>query len=180
MRRTVVFGALCVLCANARADVAHDVFDRPLAELAPRGTPVLELYSDKQTKVELATSAPQMAYDNRDWRFVTVVYIDLSGVPGLFHGYAKGKIRAGWTRTIEHIRTLFRMRGDAPPGDLERDVAFVADSDGARREAAGLPRDFGQALAIVRDGEGREVARGVFPRDRARVEEVLRSVARQR
>jgi len=151
----------------------RDVFSRPVAgEVA--GRPRLVLLASRETRSALDVTVPQLAARLADRPFVTVVRVDLRGVPGLFHRVAYARLRDSHARYADRARAQYAAHGLPPPADLERRLVLVGDAEGGSHAAAGLAEGFTSPLAVVEDAAGREVARGYLPQDLGRIEQALR------
>jgi hypothetical protein len=185
VRGTFLFGALTMLVCGATLDSAsaaeraeeRDVFDRPIAaQLA--GRPRLVLYANRNTSEETSEPASRMAVRLRDIGYVTVVRVDLRGIPSFFEGIARNAIQKAHVNSTRRSLSLYGELGIEPPPDIASRLIFVSDSHGESHAALGLEKGFVQAMAIVEDGAGREVLRGRFPEDLERFEQVLGSLVR--
>jgi hypothetical protein len=152
----------------------EDVFGQRLALRVPAGEPVLLILASPHSGGGLTRSGPEMYWRLRDVRFHTVVQVDLRGVPRLFVPVARSRLRKAWDDTVKSYEEAFRRHGDAPPPHVADSLTIEADPDGEHATRAGLAAGWDGYVAVVLDGQGREVARGTLPADAARLEEALR------
>ncbi|MBS2032712.1 MAG: hypothetical protein JST54_32865 [Deltaproteobacteria bacterium] len=154
--------ALTSLAGSAFAlTPARDVTGR----LIPQGDgrPTVVLYVNKDNKAQLRDVALPMAYALRKQNPRMVVHVDLSDVPGLFKGFAKGEIQKGQRNAVSAMQKLYRQHGERPPRGLANSVYMVADSDGAPHRALGLEEHFKQPFAQVLGRHGEPLASGSLP-----------------
>jgi hypothetical protein len=151
-----------------------DIFDHPVAAQLGGDRPVLVLYANRETREATGKPAAEMALRLHDLPYVTLVRVDLRGIPSLFEGFALRNMRSAYQENIERSRRLYREAGYPPPAALGHNLVFVGDSKGTAHAAVGLGKDFPEALAIVLDPKGKEILRAAFPRDLRRVEQTLR------
>jgi len=151
-----------------------DVFDRPVLPLLSRGRPTMVLYANRGTGESVHAPATQMSVRLKDVPFVTLVRVDLRGLPSLFRGIARRKIKSSHDDSVEEYDRAYKAAGVNPPPDASDRLVFVVDNDGAAHQAVGLPEGFHEALAVVLDCQGREVTRGAFPREVERIEQAIR------
>lgn len=158
-----------VLAALVRPDSAQelDIYDRPVvAQL--EGRPRLCLYANRHTPADVTRVAARALSDRLEPHdYVTLLRVDLRGIPTLFEGFAISRMK----RAYEASTNAERLASH-PDGRL----VFVADSYGQHHAAIGLERGFPEAYAVVEDAQGRELARGAFPREIVRIEAALRSL----
>ena len=159
----------------ARADDL-DVFSRRVGD-AVAGRSRLVIYTSRETRERVAGPTMEMASHLHDVSFVTVVRVDLRSVPRWFRGMAQSRLRETHGRFLQQAAEGYRRRGVEPPADASDRFVVVGDVDGAGHQRMGLAQGFTEPLAVVEDPSGREVARGVLPRDISRLEETLRRVA---
>lgn len=151
-----------------------DVFGHPFEERLGRGWPAIVVYANQQTDDKV--SKPLLDLSDRLFNepYIKLVYVDLRGVPSMFHGIARSVLRDKHKQSIEHYRSDCRRRGIEPHSFADRTLIFVADDKGRRHSALGLPKNFKEAFMIVLDGDGNEVARGPYPRAAPALERALR------
>jgi hypothetical protein len=165
--------ALGLLLALTAGASEHDVFDRPV-EPRLAGRPRLVLYANRHTRMDVRVQAAEMAHRLHRLAYVTVVRVDLRGIPGLFESFAYGNMRDAYAETTRTSRERRAAEGLPIPSDLDDRLIFVPESHGQRHQQMGLARGFEEALAVVEDAQGRELARGVFPQEIGRIEAALR------
>jgi hypothetical protein len=177
MKRQLALCALLLWAGGVQAFSIHDVdvFDRPVAPLLSRGRPTLVLYANRTTQNAVHEPATQLAVRLRDVPFVTLVRVDLRGVPSLFRGWARRTIRNRHHDGVEEYQRAFRAVGAAAPTDAADRLVLMVDPDGSAEQEVGLPAGFSEALALVLDCRGNELARGMFPREAERIEHAIRS-----
>jgi hypothetical protein len=167
---------LAALVASPALAAERDVFDRDVAPLL-EGRPRLVLLANRHTARDVRTQASELALRLHALAYVTVVRVDLRGVPGLFESFAHATMRDAHAESTRESRARRLALGLPVPPDLDDRLVFVPDSDGERHQALGLGRGFDEALVVVEDALGRELLRAPFPRDFARVESSLRALA---
>jgi len=143
---------------------------------AVAGHPRLVLLVNRATRDQVGEPAVQLATRLSEVPFLTVVRVDLRGVPRLFRGLAWGRLRQAHANYVSRTREVWRSVGAAESPELGRRLVMVGDAEGGSHAAFGLEPGFGEAIAVVEDASGREVARGAFPRDAARLESALRAL----
>ncbi len=157
--------------------MVRDVYDRPLGQFIGQGEPVLIIYANRGTRGSVEGPATELAFRLHDVPFVTVVRADLRGVPGLFHGIARNRMRSDHAAAVQRYVDGYKSRGFAVPVDVSDHLIFVLDENGGPHDRLGLKQGFTQAMALVLDGTGREVLRAEFPQDADRVEMAIRNAA---
>jgi hypothetical protein len=173
------FTAVAVWSRLMLADTAdRDVFDRPVLDVVA-GRPTFVLFANRATKEATSRSGTDLAVRLHDVDYATVVRVDLRGIPGLFESIARMLMRDSHEKGLEEIRRRLRQDALVPHREFGRHLAIVADPDGVTHRAAGLPKGFSEAEAVVIDRDGREIARGAFPREAGRIEAAIREAARR-
>jgi hypothetical protein len=176
MRRVVVLAALLVSTVAQAAGNPVDVFDRPIAPVLTRNQPKLILYANQKTEDQIAHPGDLIAAHLKNVPYITVVRVDLRGVPGFFLGMARKVMQGRQTEGNEKYSELARAAGLKPPEASER-LHLVMEADGAAHQSMGLGQGFGHALAVVLDNTGREILRTAFPEGANLVEKALREAA---
>ncbi len=178
MRQTAALLVSFVAIASAAltSDEERDIFDRPITPLVA-GRPRLVLFANRDTRDGTSDPANQLSVRLHQVPYVTVVRVDLRGIPSLFEGVARTKIQRAHDESIQRSRTLYESQGITPPIDLPSRLLFIGDSNGDSHRAQGLKKGFSPALAIVEDAEGREVVRGLFPDELDKIEAALTKLA---
>lgn len=138
---------------------ATDVLGRPV----PAGRTELVFYVNRNTRSQLHDAAVPFTYDLRGANPVIVIHVDLSDVPGLFQGMARGEMRRSYKECLADMAKLFRDHGETPPDSLADSFYMVADRDGGPHRAIGLAKRFREPFARVLGPAGEELARGPFP-----------------
>lgn len=175
MRRAALLAA--VLTASvAQAANPVDVFDRPLAPVLNRNAPKLILYANQKTQDMVSSPSDILASHLKNVPYITVVRVDLRGVPGFLLGFARKVMQGHQNESNEKYDELSRAAGLKPAPGNER-LHLVMEADGAAHESMGLTQGFGHALAVVLDGAGKEILRARFPEDLAAVEKALKDAA---
>lgn len=180
MRRIAVgVGVAMVLVAGlALAEADVDVFGRPLS-LIESGRPQIVLYTSRATKQSASGAMTDFAYSVRALNPVVVVRVDLRGIPGVFQGIANRSMRTSFDEGLARYRRNYVGSTETLPEHCERGLWFVGDKDGSSHTEIGLKNGFTEALAVVYGQDGRELARGGFPREVARLEDALRATSAQ-
>lgn len=179
-RCSVALLALASFGATSDAPkIGTDVFGRPLEPRLGRGWPAIVVYANQQ--VDDAISKPLRELSDRLFNepYITVVHVDLRGVPSMFHGIARNVIRDKHKQSIEHYRSECRRRGVEPYSFADHTLIFIADGEGRSHTAMGLRKNFKEAFMVVLDGDGNEVARGPYPRAAPALEKALRQSIEQ-
>ena len=142
------------------------------------GRPRLVLYANRHTKMPVRLAASDLALRLHELTYVTVVRVDLRGVPGFLESFACTSMREAHLESTQSSQARRSELGLPIPADLDERLVFVADSDGTSHQLLGLERGFEEALAVVEDARGRVIAKGEFPRELPAIESALRSMAR--
>lgn len=167
----VAAAALIATPVLASPGPSKDVLGRQLPE--DGGRPTVVIYTNRGTEDSLGKHALPMLYDLRDENPRVVVKVDLRDVPGLFHGTARGKIKQGYYDSLRDMEQLFAKKGEKAPKDMAQQFFLVADSKGESHQAVGLAKGFDVPVVQAFGADGRELARGAFPKARAKVERAL-------
>jgi hypothetical protein len=176
LRRAVVVALLLfALAPGARGDEL-DVFHHPVSpQIAHK--PVLVIYANKETRRSATEPAVELAVRLHDVPYVTVVRVDMRGIPTIMGNFAKGSIKDSYNESLTRAKALRRQANLPPPEASGQGLVYVADPQGAAHAAAGLAPGFKEALAVVIAPDGHEVVRAPFPRDAAKIEAALKRFA---
>ena len=170
-----LFTLLALAAGSAHATPAQDVLGRPVP--IGDGRPTLVFYTNRDTQAALHDTAFPFTFQLRREKPLVVVRFDLSDVPSLLRGAAKGEIRKAERDSVAAMARLFRQHGLTPPPRLADSLYMVADSDGQPRRAVGLQKHFRQPFAQALDTDGHELAKGPFPQDASRLAHAIRTHA---
>lgn len=170
MAAVMVLGAGSALAGSPTEDVLGR--EVPMGE----GRSTVVLYANKGTEDALGLHALPMIYSLRDESPRVVVKVDLRDVPGLFHGAARSKIRKGYEDSLRDMRALFQRNGIEAPANMGDQFFIVADTKGESHEALGLPKGFSKPVVQAFGPDGKELARGVLPKGRERIERAVSHV----
>ena len=170
MAAVMVLGAGSALAGSP----TEDVLGREVPVGDGRSTVVL--YANKGCEEALGEHALPMLYSLRDENPRVVVKVDLRDVPGLFHGAARSKIRKGYNESLRDMRALFQKNGVKAPANMGDQFFIVADSKGESHKALGLPKGFSKPVVQAFGPDGKELARGVLPMGRERIERAVTRV----
>jgi len=158
----------------AAALAGSDVFGEALNRRVPPGAPLLLILTNRHSQDGASRAGREMAWNLRDSGLRTVVRVDLRGLPGFLQGIARSRMQAAWRQSVHDYADAFRRAGREPPPESERTLSIVADPDGALAAREGLVRDAPQALGVVFDGDGTELARARLPGGRPELEQAIR------
>lgn len=170
--QTLAIALALALASPATAGAVIDILDRPVP--FADGRPQLVLYANRESRDSVNEPMGSFTFALRDLNPVVIVRVDLRGIPSIFEGFARSAMRGSFEAGLDRFRRQCVEHGLAVPSNLGDGLYFVADSYGEAHGAAGLEAGFPEALAIAYDGEGRELARGFFPRSAAALEQALR------
>ena len=178
----IALSVLCLSAIGARSAAAAepatmDVFDKPLRQVLTRDAPKLILYTNPNTRDSVSGAGPLMASHLKGINYITVVHVDLRGVPGFLMGFARKLMQTSQAETNEKNAEYMAAAGIRPKPEETDLTHVVMEPDGAGHELMGLAKDFRQGLAVVLDRAGREILRTPFPANTAAVENALRVAA---
>src|SRR4051812_45690044 len=160
---------LAAVLTAALSPSSSDIFGRPVPDASRR--PTIVLYANRPTEDAVLKPLADLSARFSELDPLVIVRIDLRGLPSLFRGFADRNMRSAFVAGLERYREECRQLGREPNPAPERSLYFVPDPDGHSSQAAGLPKGFHEALAIVLDKNGHEVLRAPFPRDEQRIEQ---------
>ncbi len=156
-----------------------ELFGRSLPTLT--GRPAIVLYANQATQKMISAPMTELSFRLRDLHPVTLVRVDLSGLPKLFTGFALSTMRSEYAKGERRYNELCRQAGIATPSQAEAEASFFMSYDpvGSPHRALGLSHNFRQAIAIAYDAEGRQIAQVRFPEEADRLEAAIRASAKQ-
>jgi hypothetical protein len=177
----LVAGIVAAACLSTPAWAVGntvDVFDHPLKPVLTKNEPKLILYANQGTQRSVADTGELLAQHLRGVPYITVVHVDLRGVPGFLMGFARKLMQGSQAKANEKDSELARAAG-LTPKPQEEQLHVVMEPDGAPHQMLGLASGFGQAMAVVLDRAGREILRARLPQDLTAVEKALKDAARE-
>ena len=80
--------------------------------------------------------------------------LDLSGIPKMMQGMAKGRIEGGYKDAVRDATAMMQQMGQQVPADPSQMVVMLPDWDGAVTASYGLKGVDKQAVAVAIDGNG--------------------------
>lgn len=163
---------LFLLAAGPVAPGEQDIFKRPIPTEQAR--PTVVVYANHQTQDAVTDPLADFAVQVNDIHPLILVRIDLRGLPGFLQGFAFENMRSRFVNGLKRYWTETQKHGGVPHPQPENSLFFIEDREGLAHQAAGLGEGFQEALAIIYDAHGQEIARGAFPREAGRLEEALR------
>jgi hypothetical protein len=179
VKRALAIAFLLLWPAISRAEEL-DIFDRPVAPQVAGTRPVLVLYANRATRRGTGEPADELALKLHDVPYITVVRVDLRGIPSFLGDFSQSSMRDAYRENVERSARLYRDAGLATPAELGHTLVMIGDPNGASHAAVGLAKGFGEAVGVVLDSHGNELFRGAFPRELPKFEEVLRRSASKR
>jgi hypothetical protein len=179
--RTVLMAVAALLAAAPvhAAGNTVDVFDHPLKPVLNRDEPKLILYASQGTQNTVSDAGSLLAAHLKGIPYITVVHVDLRGIPGFLMGFARRVMQGSQSSANEQYADLARAAGLKPPPASDEHYHVVMEPDGAAHQSLGMPSGFRQAMAVVLDRAGREILRARFPQDLPAVEKALQQAAQQ-
>ena len=172
---TMVAAVMVLGAGSALAGTAgEDVLGRQVPMGEGRSTVVL--YANQECEEALGQYALPMLYSLREENPRVVVKVDLRDVPGLFHGAARSKIKKGYEDSLRDMRALFQKNGIEAPANMGDQFFIVADAKGESHQELGLPKGFSKPVVQAFGPDGKELARGVLPKGRERIERAVSRV----
>jgi hypothetical protein len=164
-------GMLMTAPAFAGPGPTEDVLGRAVPSADGRATVVI--YANRDNEKMLGRYAMPLLYELREQSPRVIVKVDLSDVPGLFHGVARKKAREGFDQSLRDMTEYFTSQGEQPPADMKSQFFLVADMEGEAHRALGLPEGFDTPVVQALGPDGQELVRGELTTSARRVEKVL-------
>ncbi|HLT31621.1 MAG TPA: hypothetical protein VK013_16405 [Myxococcaceae bacterium] len=150
---------------------SEDVLGRAVPAADGRATVVI--YANRDNEKMLGRYAMPLLYELREQSPRVIVKVDLSDVPGLFHGVARKKAREGFDQSLRDMTEFFAAKGESAPADMKSQFFLVADMEGEAHRALGLPEGFDTPVVQALGPDGKELVRGKLTTSARRVEKVL-------
>ena len=130
------------------------IVGHPVALGDYRGSSVVLIFSgrDSTDQARQISRAIRSRHDSE--RLPIISILDLSGVPKMLHGFAKGRIQGGYQELVRDVTAVMQQHGKQVPADLSRIIIMLPDWDGAVTASYGLKGVEKQTIAVAVDGDG--------------------------
>jgi len=130
------------------------IVGRPVALSDFRGKPVVVVFSgrDSTDQARQISRTIRSRYNGEGLPIISI--LDLSGIPKMMHGLAKGRIQSGYQEVVRDATAMIQQQGKQMPADPSRIIIMLPDWDGAVTASYGLKDVDKQAVAVAVDGEG--------------------------
>jgi hypothetical protein len=83
-----------------------------------------------------------------------VSILDLSGIPRMMQGLAKGRVEGGYKEMVQTATAALQAQGKQMPPDASQVIMMCPDWDGNVTKSFGLQAVDQQAVAVLIDGQG--------------------------
>ncbi len=132
----------------------NHIVGHPVALNDYRGSSVVLVFSgrDSTDQARQISRAIRSRHDSEALPIISI--LDLSGVPRMMHGLAKGRIQSGYQEVVRDVTAVMQQHGKQSPADPSRIIVMLPDWDGAVTASYGLKGVEKQAVAVAVDGDG--------------------------
>jgi len=119
-----------------------------------QGRTIVLLFSGRDS-VEQAQRIGQTIRSRYDLYALPMVSIlDLSGIPRMMQGLAKGRLQSGYDDMVKTATSSLQSQGKSMPPDASQVIMMCPDWDGSVTKSFGLQAVDQQAVAVLVDGQG--------------------------
>jgi hypothetical protein len=119
-----------------------------------QGRTVVLIFSGRDS-VEQAQRIGQTIRSRYDVYGLPIVSIlDLSGIPRMMQGLAKGRVEGGYKEMVQTATAALQAQGKQMPPDPSQVIMMCPDWDGNVTKSFGLQAVDQQAVAVLIDGQG--------------------------
>jgi len=144
---------MTALAAAPNFNLNH-IVGHPVALSNYRGNQVVLVFSgrDSTDQARQISRAIRSHHDSEALPIISI--LDLSGVPKMMHGFAKGRIQSGYQGVVRDATAMMQQQGKQSPADPSRIIIMLPDWDSAVTTSYGLKDVDKQAIAVAVDGDG--------------------------
>ena len=144
---------MTALTAAPNFNLTH-IVGHPVALSDFRGKPVVLVFGgrDSTDQARQISRTIRSRYAGESLPIVSI--LDLSGIPKMMHGLAKGRIQSGYQDVVNDVTAVIQQQGQQMPADPSRIIIMLPDWDGKVTASYGLKGVDKQAVAVAIDGDG--------------------------
>jgi hypothetical protein len=123
-----------------------------LSEFQGRATVLIFSGRDSIEQAQRIGQTIRSRYDVYALPIVSI--LDLSGVPRMMQGLAKGRVQSGYEEMVKMATAALQAQGKPMPPDPSQVIMMCPDWDGNVTKSFGLQAVDQQAVAVLVDGQG--------------------------